>query len=166
MKCSACGAIDRVVAVSGVESYRENSTWGKCGNCKSYVLQMENGVLRNEVDYFNSRPWGNPLTAKRLLDFKEKLYCQILDVVRSHVPPPANLLDVGCCYGGFMKKARTNGYDTYGYDVLPDSVDSVRKLGMKCELAASFCDFRKMYSADREDWGVITCIDVHYYWPD
>ena len=49
------------------------------------------------------------------------------------IPPPADLLDVGCGNGEFLKAAREAGYQVRGIDISEDSARLCREHGLQAE---------------------------------
>ena len=85
----------------------------------------------------------------------------ILRRLRDHPPKGCTLLDIGCSYGGFLKKARKEGYLVRGIDIVPEAVEYVRNQGITCDCAKSVGDL----DIPDNSQSVITVLDCNYYWP-
>jgi SAM-dependent methyltransferase len=59
----------------------------------------------------------------------ETRYSFFLSILKEVVPPPANLLDVGCSIGRFLEMAQKVGYECYGIEPGRDAEDASRLLG-------------------------------------
>ena len=57
---------------------------------------------------------------------KETLYTERLNIIESYIPP-SKLLDVGAAAGHFMETAIERGWDTYGIELSPFSVNYAKK---------------------------------------
>lgn len=59
----------------------------------------------------------------------ETRYSFFLSLLKKMVPPPANLLDVGCSIGRFLEMAQKVGYECYGVEPGRDAEHATRLLG-------------------------------------
>jgi 2-polyprenyl-3-methyl-5-hydroxy-6-metoxy-1,4-benzoquinol methylase len=79
------------------------------------------------------------------------------------VPPPAELLDVGCGNGAFLAVARAAGYAVLGVDVSEAAGELCRKRGMEARIG----DVRsEQVIGNHEKFGLITFWDVIEHLPD
>jgi SAM-dependent methyltransferase len=85
----------------------------------------------------------------------------ILRVLRQHAPKGTTLLDIGCSYGGFLRRAQRDGYEVRGIDILPEAVAHVRGQGINCNRARSAGD---PHVPDNSQ-GIISVLDCNCYWP-
>jgi SAM-dependent methyltransferase len=93
---------------------------------------------------------------------KDRMFRFVASLLLRHRPSPAELLDVGCSYGGFLVRARTAGYRGIGCDIVPAAVAHVRQLGFASYQCSSVSDL----PAAVRDVDVVTSLDCNYYWPD
>lgn len=114
----------------------------------------------SELEYLGSRPWAHK---GGLIEFKKFQYEQILELVSRFGPPPRRLLDIGCNWGGLLEIARDRGYQVVGYDLLGDAIESLRNRSLECYLASTIAEFKEQRDCR---FGVVTCVDVHYYFED
>jgi SAM-dependent methyltransferase len=54
----------------------------------------------------------------------------VVELLRRHVPPPGRLVEAGVGAAGNLAAFRSLGYDVAGLDILPESVDRGRAMGM------------------------------------
>jgi SAM-dependent methyltransferase len=59
----------------------------------------------------------------------ESRYSFFLSLLKEVIPPPANLLDVGCSIGRFLELAQKVGYECYGVEPGTDAEHATRSLG-------------------------------------
>jgi SAM-dependent methyltransferase len=85
----------------------------------------------------------------------------ILRVLRKYAPQGSTLLDVGCSYGGFLQRARKEGYQVRGIDILPEAVEYVRNQGIACDCTESVGNL----DIPENSLGIISVLDCNYYWP-
>ena len=145
-----------------VETPRGTNPWTRCPNCQSYFLGVSYD-LDDEVAHTETLPWGQLEAGCDLNLFKHRMYRAVLRLMARPAPPPARLLDVGCSFGGFAFEATRAGYDVYGMDITPASVEYVRSLGVSAECCSTPEDLRDIPDGPLD---VVTCLDCHSLWPD
>ena len=163
--CS-CPACARPYRSSGrfwqVETPRGANPWTRCRGCRTYFL-VAPYTLDAEVAHTETLPWGQLEAGLELNNFKQRMFAAVLRRLRSHQPPPAQILDVGCSFGGFSIAATRAGYDVCGMDITPGAVDYVRSLQLKAECCSTPADLHDIAPASLD---VVTCFDCHSLWPD
>jgi len=140
---------------------RGNKTWAKCPGCRSFFA-TEPYDLEQEVQHTRTQPWGRAESGKVLNYYKGLMFDAILRVLRSYAPPGSTVLDVGCSYGGFLQRAKREGYRVHGIDIVPEAAEYVRGQGVPCECAKSVEDLDILEGSQ----GVISVLDCNYYWPN
>jgi len=90
------------------------------------------------------------------------MFRSVLRLLRRYARPGGALLDVGCSYGGFLELAQAEGYNARGYDIVPEAVERVRKLGIACDVACSVAEIE----APDSSLDIISVLDCNCYWPD
>lgn len=142
-----------------IYSSRGYKSWMCCLGCKSYFMVEDfNPLAEVECSQVGA---NREETAKKLLEYKKRIYSLITSFVNDYVKPPAALLDVGCSYGGFLIEARKAGYNVYGFDIVSRSIEYVKSLGINAEICFSIGEVKNLQNASVD---VITCIDTNYYW--
>ena len=139
---------------------RGNQTWARCPGCKSFFA-AERYDPGHEVQHTRTRPWGRVESGNALNDYKGLMFEAVLRALRGYAPQGTTLLDVGCSYGGFLQRAKREGYQVRGVDIVPEAVEYVRSQGIPCECAKSVEDLDIPESSQ----GVISVLDCNYYWP-
>jgi SAM-dependent methyltransferase len=139
---------------------RGDQAWEKCPGCRSFFA-AERYDLEEEVEHTRSRPWGIVESGTFLNEDKAPMFKAILRLLRDHAPKRCTLLDIGCSYGGFLERARKEGYQVRGFDIVPEAVQYVRNQGIACDCAKSIGDL----DIPDGSQSVITVLDCNYYWP-
>lgn len=133
-RCPVCGN-DAAPAVARFES----STFFLCP-CSGLIYQRRFDAVDTEYDgeyFFADYRAQYGKTYLEDYDHIKELGRARLSRIRSLVPAPASLLDVGCAYGPFLDAAGDSGYAVFGTDISKDAVAYVRdKLGVPAEVAA------------------------------
>jgi SAM-dependent methyltransferase len=140
---------------------RGRQVWARCPECRSFFA-AESYDVQKEVGHTRTRAWGKVETGVSLGEAKEPLFVSVLRVLRGLAQPGSSLLDVGCSYGSFLERARSEGYRVHGVDIVPEAVDYVRSRGIACDCAASVADVDLPDSSQ----DVISVLDCNCYWPD
>jgi len=145
-----------------VETPRGRNPWVRCVHCQAYYL-VASFDLVEEVAHTETLPWGQLQAGLALNTFKRRMFLAVLEMIGRHRPPPAQVLDVGCSFGGFAIEATAAGYVVHGMDITPAAVDHVRSLGLTAE-----CCAHPAALAEVEDGAVdvVTCLDCHSLWSD
>ena len=140
---------------------RGNKKWARCTHCRSFfAISPYDPEL--ETAHTLTRPWGIEKSGIALNNEKSPMFKAILRALSPYVEKGSSLLDIGCSYGGFLQLAREEGYNVRGIDIVPEAVDYVRSQGIRCDRAGSAGDL----DISKNSMGVITALDVNYYWPD
>jgi SAM-dependent methyltransferase len=139
---------------------RGNQLWQRCPECQSFFA-AERDDLEQEVQHTRTRPWGMVESGTALNDYKGLMFEAILRVLRVSASPGSMLLDVGCSYGGFLQRARREGYQVRGIDIVPEAVEYVRSQGIACDCVKSVGDL----DIPGNSQGIISVLDCNYYWP-
>lgn len=92
---------------------------------------------------------------------KAPMFEAVLRLLHHHAQKGCTLLDIGCSYGGFLKRAQKEGYQVRGVDIVPEAVEYVRNQGNNCDCAMSVGDL----DIPNNSQGVISVLDCNYYWP-
>lgn len=90
------------------------------------------------------------------------MYNAILKVLGRHAPQGGRLLDVGCSFGGFLLRAKEEGYEVRGMDIVPEAVEHVRSMGIPCDRTGSIGDL----AIPENSLDIVTALDCNYYWPN
>ena len=139
---------------------RGDQAWKRCPGCRSFFA-AERYDPEKEVEHTRTRPWGMVESGVLLNEDKAPMFEAILRRLRDHPPKGCTLLDIGCSYGGFLKKARKEGYLVREIDIVPEAVEYVRNQGITCDCAKSVGDL----DIPDNSQSVITVLDCNYYWP-
>jgi SAM-dependent methyltransferase len=115
------------------------------------------------VAHTETTAWGRTDSGKQLNVFKGRMFLHILEMLKKHCAPPADLLDIGCSYGGFLLVARCAGYRVRGFDLVPQAVESVIAQGIPADVC---CSVEHLPAVALNSLDVVTCIDSNYYWVD
>ena len=148
------------LATMVLKTPRGNQAWAKCPGCHSFFA-AERYDPEREVQHTRTRPWGRVESGNALNDYKGLMFEAVLRVLRGRTQQGSTLLDVGCSYGGFLQRAKREGYRVRGVDIVPEAVEYVRSQGIPCECAKSVEDLDIPESSQ----GVISVLDCNYYWP-
>lgn len=68
------------------------------------------------------------------------------------------LLDVGCAKGIFLKKAKEKGFEVYGFDLNPLSIQVAKNCGLENVYISSFNDFINNHIGEKFD--IVTCFNI------
>ena len=139
---------------------RGNQAWARCPGCGSFFA-AERYDPEQEVQHTRTRPWGKVESGSALNHYKGLMFEAILRVLRGYAPRGSTLLDVGCSYGGFLQRAKREGYRVRGVNIVPEAVEYVRSQGIPCECAKSVEDL----DIPKSSQGVISVLDCNCYWP-
>jgi SAM-dependent methyltransferase len=139
---------------------RGSQGWRRCPGCRSFFA-AERYDLEEEVEHTRTRPWGAVESGMVLNEDKGPMFDTVLRVLRDYAPKGSTLLDIGCSYGGFLKRAQKEGYEVRGMDIVPEAVEYVRSQGSTCDCAGSAGDL----DIPDNSQGVISVLDCNYYWP-
>jgi len=160
--CPACG--DKINSkysnkFSISKGDRENEVWLYCLNCKSYFRIKKFSEEEEKKYHLLKTDWGK-FGGEDYGKKRDRLLTSIIELIIKFAPPPRNILDVGCNYGGFLLKAREKGYLTEGYELLPEAVKYGQSLGLNIHCHST----SKSLVAENSSFDIITCLDVNYYW--
>lgn len=160
--CPVCGiGLDiESLATIVLSTPRGNRTWTRCPECKSF-FDLERYDPEQEVGHTRTRPWGILESGVALNDYKAPMFEAILRVLRNYAQQGSTLLDIGCSYGGFLLRAKEEGYQVRGMDIVPEDVEYVRRQGIACDCAKSLDDL----DIPKNSQGIISVLDCNYYWP-
>jgi SAM-dependent methyltransferase len=140
---------------------RGPQTWAKCSGCKSFFA-LEPYDAEGEVQHTRTRPWGINESGIALNYDKAPMFDAILRALRRFATPGCSLLDIGCSYGGFLERARDEGYRVMGMDIVTEAIEHVRKQGIPCECAGSAVDL----TIPANSLEIVSVLDCNYYWPN
>jgi len=163
LNCPVCEAdLDlRSLLTIPLATPRGNQQWVRCTHCHSFfALSPYDSEL--ETAHTRTRPWGIEKSGIALNNEKSPMFKAVLRALRPYVEKGTSLLDIGCSYGGFLQLAQEEGYNVRGIDIVPEAVEYVRSQGIPCERAKSAGDL----DIPINSMGVITALDINYYWPD
>jgi SAM-dependent methyltransferase len=138
---------------------RGDQKWSRCPVCRSFFA-AEAYDPEKEADHTRTRPWGAMASGLILNEEKGRMFEAVLRVLRGYASPGSSLLDVGCSFGGFLMRAREEGYRVRGVDIVPEAVEYVRSRGIACDLAGSVSDL----DIPEDSQEVISVLDCNYYW--
>jgi len=160
--CPACDIKLDTASLSAtiLKTARGNQNWARCPECRSF-FSMERYDPEQEVEHTRTRPWGMIESGIALNDEKGPLFENILRALRRYARQGSTLLDIGCSYGGFLKRAQAEGYRVRGTDIVPEAVEYVRSQGIACDCAKSVDDL----DIPEDSQGIISVLDCNYYWP-
>jgi 2-polyprenyl-3-methyl-5-hydroxy-6-metoxy-1,4-benzoquinol methylase len=106
-------------------------------------------------EYYNGKSDYSYLDERDSLNFHAHVWRARLKRIASFIPPPADLLDVGCSFGGFALETARAGYRASGIDVSAYAVEEAAKRGLNAYRA----DLEDHPFAD-ESFDVVTMIEV------
>ena len=138
---------------------RGEQTWTRCSGCRSFFA-LEQYNPQQEVEHTRTRPWGIFESGIALNDEKSPMFVAVLRLLRRYAQPGSTLLDIGCSYGGFLKRAQKEGYLVRGLDIVPEAVEYVRSQGITCDRGGSLEDLDIQANSIR----IISVLDCNYYW--
>ena len=162
-RCPVCetkvnvGALTKMI----LKTSRGDQTWAICPGCQSFFA-VERYDRAREVEHTRTQPWGRDESGHALNDYKDLMFEAILRVLRKYAGQGSTLLDVGCSYGGFLQRAKEEGYRVRGMDLVPEAVESVKRQGIPCDCAESVWNL----DIPENSLGVISVLDCNYYWPN
>ncbi|HOU95412.1 MAG TPA: class I SAM-dependent methyltransferase [Bacteroidales bacterium] len=162
--CPACGSFESIsTEVSITQTGIGGIIYRRCLSCKSYFNPNMYQKIQKIKHIQQHTAYGNLRTGLELVEYKSLMYRSILELIKRYFPPPANILDVGCSFGGFLVQARDSGYVGFGMDIFPEAVEYTRSLNFNVALSDKICDvpFFKENELD-----IITILDTNYYFPD
>jgi SAM-dependent methyltransferase len=162
-RCPLCDAIvdARANPEVVIRFARGGERWGECPLCRSFFALDEFDVERFTAT-IGATEYGDPSIAISFGEAKAPLFDAILRLLRSRATKGARLLDVGCSYGNFLRRARKEGYDVRGMDLFAGAVEYVRTLGLTCDRATSVDEL----AVTPQSIDIVTVLDCNYYWPD
>ena len=162
LNCPVCDIkLDmRLVSAIVLDTPRGKQSWAKCPGCRSFFA-AEGYNADGEIEHTRTRPWGMQASGIEMCHDKGPMYDAILRSLRRYAPKGSTLLDVGCSYGGFLKRARAEGFQVQGRDIVPEAVEYVRSLGVACSRGASVGDL----DIPENSQGIISVLDCNCYWP-
>jgi len=102
-------------------------TYNRCGNCGMlYMLNYNKNRIKYDKEYFFNQ-YENQYGKTYLDDFEHiaQLASDRLKIITKIHPAGKTIIDVGCAYGPFLKKARDLGYQPFGTDISEDAVSYV-----------------------------------------
>ena len=140
---------------------RGQQRWTKCTRCHSFFA-AETYDAQQEVEHIRTRAWGNVQTGVSYGETKGRLFDAILRRLADVVPRGSSLLDIGCGYGSFLERAKKEGYQVRGVEIVPEAVEYVRSRGISCDRTASVDDL----AIPNESQDIIAVLDCNCYWPN
>lgn len=140
-----------------LDSYRSaNEKWVECSDCKSWYFfndySIEKEIISNKT-ITNNIKWENDNYIKKIY-FNEFL----ISIIKTLEPINSRILDIGCSFGAFLRIAKQNGFEVYGYDIIPELKDVLNKY----EIAS--CINEDIRNCNFENIGTVTVIDTNYLW--
>lgn len=160
--CPVCDIKLNMAALSPIvlSTPRGDQKWARCPGCRSF---FSTGGYNSELEVLHTRtrPWGMAESGIALNDDKGPMFDAILKALRRFATPGCSLLDVGCSYGGFLQRAKEEGYHVQGMDIVPEAVEYVLRQGIPCECAGSVGDL----TIPVNSLGIVSVLDCNYYWP-
>lgn len=161
--CPVCGIELNIGSFPVVDlmTVRGNQQWARCPRCRSFFAMVSYN-LEEETVHIRARPYGAMESGIALNDEKSPMYEAILRLLRRFARPGSTLLDIGCSYGGFLRRAQEEGYEVRGIDILPEAVEYVRSQGIPCDGAASVDDI----VIPKNSMKIVSVLDCNLYWPD
>ncbi len=159
MKSGHCPVCEEELQIGSLTSMvlstsRGKQLWTKCPGCRSF-FSVEGYDSEQEAQHTRTRPWGMAESGIALNDEKSPMFNAVLRLIRHYAPPESTLLDVGCSFGGFLFRAREEGYKVRGIDIVPEAVEYVRSRGIHCDRAASAGDL----DIAENSLGIVTALD-------
>lgn len=160
-QCPVCGIeLDAAsLPLIHLRTPRGDKVWAKCSGCRSFFM-TERYNPEMEIEHTLTRPWGAPESGKALNEHKDLLFESVLRALRRYARQGSTLLDIGCSYGGFLRRAQREGYQVRGMDIVPEAVEYVRSLGIPCDWAGSVQEL----DLPENSQAVISVLDCNYYW--
>ncbi|HMK33943.1 MAG TPA: glycosyltransferase [Desulfomonilaceae bacterium] len=117
-------------SISKTEEIRMN--WLLCAKCGTYYVS-EIPDEDTYVKHLRTMDYGIPEKAEYYARQKEELHSWILNAILDAKPAAETVLDYGCSFGSFLKKASEAGITGYGIDANPLAVDHLRNNGVHVE---------------------------------
>lgn len=135
-RCPVCDALP--APLYSIDRFREPFAIQRCPNCG---LQMQTVLPADpdayyDRDYYTGRAEYNYRDERRRLPFEGRVWRARLKRIARHRPPPADFLDVGCAFGGFVAAAGAMGYRARGLDVSKYAVEAGRATGLDLKTGA------------------------------
>jgi 2-polyprenyl-3-methyl-5-hydroxy-6-metoxy-1,4-benzoquinol methylase/spore coat polysaccharide biosynthesis predicted glycosyltransferase SpsG len=117
-------------------------TFNRCSHCGMlYMLNFNKNKIKYDKEYFFNQ-YENQYGKTYLDDFDHisDLSEERLNIIGKITGKKKNILDVGCAYGPFIKKAFHLGYFSFGTDISDDAVSYVKN---ELNINALCCEFDK-----------------------
>lgn len=162
-RCPVCdtdldgGSLHRIP----LNALRGKQIWARCPECRSFFA-IEQYDAEQEIVHTRTRPWGVLECASALNKDKAPMFEAILRALDTFASKGDMLLDIGCSCGGFLQYAQKAGYQVQGVDIVPESAEYVRSLGIACAHAGFVDDL----NIAENSIGIVSVLDCNYYWPN
>ena len=162
-RCPVCGEVPRHLHT--IDRFRPSFDVLQCPSC---TLQMQSEIpsdpaIHYDRDYYEGRAEYSYRDERAKAAYDRHVWRARLRNIARFRPPPADFLDVGCAFGGFVSEAAFAGYRARGMDVSQFAVDEARKRGVDC-LHDTLCNPRLPLEADSLD--IVTMIEVFEHLED
>lgn len=106
-KCPVCDSVDLKI-MADLGSFRLK----RCAACDLVISDMDNAGVSG--DYYNEE--YDPLYETYYRDFRNRQFQKALQSIERVEFPGKNVLDLGCSYGWFLKKAKDHGWTAVGIE--------------------------------------------------
>ncbi len=103
--------------------------------CPGCGLQRQNDIPSDpahlyDENYYTGDTGYTYRDERKKIEFDNYVWKARLNKIAEFVPPPADFLDIGCAFGGFLQAAGDAGYRAQGLDISQYAVDECRKRGL------------------------------------
>ena len=130
----------------------------KCGRCGLVNLDLADGMDQTQFTDEWVDPTDDELTVNQLND-------TTFEFIRRYLPTPGAMLDVGCCNGRLLYRARNAGWQVKGNELSADTAAAVRATtGIEC-VAGDFLTM-DLAEEDREHYDLVCLRHVLEHLPD
>jgi SAM-dependent methyltransferase len=116
--CPVCGAAANLQGLWQVNAY----TIARCGTCS--LVFVQNRITAEELAAHYAGD-GDQAYNETNVDCLSYYYRRLADLIRSRLPQPGRLLDVGCSRGWFLDVM--NGWECYGNEISTAEADVARE---------------------------------------
>ncbi len=136
----------------------------QCPNCG---LQMQEKIPENssklyQAGYYTGQSQYSYIDERKSKNYDNYVWQARLQNIRRFIAPPADLLDIGCAFGGFIEAAQAFGYRSQGLDISNYAVDYAHSQGLKTIHQGSL----ETSNFPNQSFDIISLIEVMEHLPD
>jgi len=158
--CHLCGAVASIVPCGFRQVYPQKRCppisvdWWECERCRGWFADPI--PTSQEIErYWQTVPWNDPKYADEIAQGKDFLYSRLLEKM-SCLTPTGSVLDLGCNFGHFLRRAAHAGWTPSGFEPNIVAAETARTSGfdVRSGWLLRDVDFAESYFA------AVTVIDV------